>query len=315
IDTYDPVTGSASFWVRIPTLSHTTETAIYMWYGNSSISTSQENKAGAWRNYVAVYHFGSGTTLSLNDSSASSNNLTNSGTTITAGQIGGAIAGSSSGYAYKISPANLPTGTNPRTIEAWFRFPSNPNTSVPIFSYGDQTNGKAFQWYYPNNNSLAIDEYVYGQGFSWTFDTNWHHLAGTLPAGQTSSTGTLMYFDGRQQAGINPSVGTLNTGNAFIGVNYDNWWSAHGNAIVDEYRISSVARSADWFATEYNNQRSPAQFLVSCPEASGGATVAACSLSLSPSGFSYTRPIVIDHTKVSNTDQTDFPILISGTFS
>src|ERR1700722_7085448 len=34
-----------------------------------------------------------------------------------------------------------------------------------------------------------------------------------------------------------------------------------------------------------------------------------------PNGYGYRRTITIDHTKVSNTDQITFPVLISGTYS
>src|SRR5205807_6079820 len=34
IESYDPVTGTVNFWVRIPLLSHTADTVIYMQYGN-----------------------------------------------------------------------------------------------------------------------------------------------------------------------------------------------------------------------------------------------------------------------------------------
>ena len=33
---YVAATGEVDFWVKIPTLSHTAGTAIYMWYGNAS---------------------------------------------------------------------------------------------------------------------------------------------------------------------------------------------------------------------------------------------------------------------------------------
>src|ERR1700694_1577123 len=59
IESYNATTGALSFWVRIPALSHTTDTAIYMQYGNSSITTSQENKAGVWdTSYKMVLHLG-----------------------------------------------------------------------------------------------------------------------------------------------------------------------------------------------------------------------------------------------------------------
>lgn len=78
IDSYDPATGKAAFWIRIPALSHTSDTPIFMWYGSSSISTSQENKPGVWSNhYISVFHFGSSTSLSLGDSTGRGNTLTN----------------------------------------------------------------------------------------------------------------------------------------------------------------------------------------------------------------------------------------------
>src|SRR6266404_1000593 len=48
IESYSATTGAVSFWVRIPTLSHTTDTIIYMQYGNNTITTSRENKTGVW---------------------------------------------------------------------------------------------------------------------------------------------------------------------------------------------------------------------------------------------------------------------------
>src|SRR5208337_4934773 len=69
IDSYNPVTGTAAFWVRIPTLSHTVDTVIYLFYGNPSITVSQENKLAVWKNgYMSIYHLSNGTTLSVADS-------------------------------------------------------------------------------------------------------------------------------------------------------------------------------------------------------------------------------------------------------
>jgi hypothetical protein len=49
------------------------------------------------------------------------------------------------------------------------------------------------------------------------------------------------------------------------------------NGLIDEPRVSSVARSANWLATEYNNQQSPGNigangFLKYGPEPVGGTT-------------------------------------------
>src|SRR4029077_15664947 len=92
IDSYDPGTGRASFWVRIPTLSHTVDTVIYLLYGNPGVTVSQENKAGVWRNnYLSVYHLGNGNTVGLADSGSAGYTLAGSAAA-GSGKIGGGAA-------------------------------------------------------------------------------------------------------------------------------------------------------------------------------------------------------------------------------
>jgi hypothetical protein len=47
IENYNSTTGAATIWVRVPTLSHTADTVIYMFFGNSGISSFQGGSAGA----------------------------------------------------------------------------------------------------------------------------------------------------------------------------------------------------------------------------------------------------------------------------
>ena len=52
----NPETGNLVAWVKIPTLSSTTDTIIYMYYGNAAAGT-QENPNGVWDpGYVMVQH-------------------------------------------------------------------------------------------------------------------------------------------------------------------------------------------------------------------------------------------------------------------
>jgi len=61
-ESYNYFTGAVLFWVKAPTLSHTTDTVIYMFYGNGSITTDQSNKMGVWdANYKGVWHLANGT--------------------------------------------------------------------------------------------------------------------------------------------------------------------------------------------------------------------------------------------------------------
>ena len=64
IETYSSATGNVNMWVQIPVVSHSTNTVFYMFYGSSTITTSQENKTGVWdTNYKAVFHLANGSTL------------------------------------------------------------------------------------------------------------------------------------------------------------------------------------------------------------------------------------------------------------
>lgn len=69
LEFYDSTTGQITAWVKIPTLSHTTDTVIYIQYGNASDSVTQAAPAEVWSpyvdsggsptdNYHEVYHLG-----------------------------------------------------------------------------------------------------------------------------------------------------------------------------------------------------------------------------------------------------------------
>ena len=57
VEQYSPVDGTATYWVKVPNLSSTTDTTIYLYYDNPAITTFQGNKTGTWdSNFIAVYH-------------------------------------------------------------------------------------------------------------------------------------------------------------------------------------------------------------------------------------------------------------------
>ena len=65
-----PSTGQLIAWVSVPTVSASSDTVIYVYYGNGS-AANQQNPTGVWdSNYEGVWHLPNGTTLSANDSTA-----------------------------------------------------------------------------------------------------------------------------------------------------------------------------------------------------------------------------------------------------
>ena len=273
IDGYDPVTGTASFWVRIPTLSHAADTIIYLFYGNASIAGTQENKAGLWRNhYLSVYHLGNGTTVGLADSGNAGYTLAGSASAV-AGKIGGGVAfnGNPATYLYNDSLPAYPSGESPVTLETWVQLASSTG-GAGIVTYGSNAWNGALDGFAWDGSNLWLDFLTMNVNGPMPFDSNWHHLVGVYGGGPLSTTTDQLYLDGvplltTMVAGA-PAVAT--TEFKIGGVATVTFCCAL-NGSVDEVRVSSGVRSADWVATEFANQSSPSTFYTVESQASAGS--------------------------------------------
>jgi len=262
IDNYNPVNGQMAIWVRIPTLSHTLDTPVYLWYGNPNITASQENQAGVWKNnFLSVYHFGNGSAVGLQDSGSSGYALTGSATPAT-GMIGGGAGfnGDPTQYLSYENASAYPGGSSAVTLEAWTQFPASGGGAV--FGYGD--NGY-------NGARITLDIGPTGPGMDFrnigpyttsaTIDTNWHHVVGTYDGGRVTTATTQLYVDGVQLSeNDNDGFVFVDTTELKIGGIPTVTYCCAFSGSVDEVRVSSGVRSADWIATEFNSESSPTSF-------------------------------------------------------
>ena len=264
LDSYNPVSGQAAFWVRIPTLSHTTDTTIYIWYGIPGLTQSQQNPTGVWQsNYASVWHFANATGLSVNDSTVNGNIGAINGATATTGEIG--VAANFNGNSQILIPTgpSLSFGAGDFAVSAWAQTSASSGESV--IATGDQC-GIAESWLLEtHNNSASFSTFGTGgaqylSSPSAMNDGNWHYLTGVR-----SGTNVFIYQDGvlvnsstvsasydSDTAASQLAIGNAAPGGSCGGLNW--------NGSIDELHISSVARSSDWIATEYNDQSSPATF-------------------------------------------------------
>lgn len=267
-ETYVATTGALKAWVRIPTVSSSTDTVIYIFYGAPSVTTSQENVNGVWNtNYKAVYHLKDGTTLSLSDSTSGADTLTNNNTvTPTTGQLdgGAAFASASSQSLTHVDAAGLRV-TTAFTVSAWVNATSFAAYRMIVVKAKD-TAGSA------NDRDYDLDieqttgklRLFFTQGTSvfvgFTANTalttgSWFYCVGTYD-------GSVMtiYRNGVSD-GTNPASGSVDvtTGDFAIGKTGSSN-SNYFDGSIDEVRLSNVARSADWITTEYNNQNAPSTF-------------------------------------------------------
>jgi glycosyltransferase involved in cell wall biosynthesis/transposase len=271
IEKYNASSGEIEMWVRIPSLSMVTDTTIYMYFGDSSITTSQENKTGVWdSNYKAVYHAGesSGATT-LADSTSDAYTATKTSSTQPAaatGKIDGAQSYASGDKAQTSSSvANVNFGANQDfTVGTWVKTSqASVNGAYPgIVEKEDWNQGTRQGWNMILHNSdtnahWKFEVWTGGSDYE-TFassdiaDGNWHHLV----AVRSGATMTL-YQDGSPVTVNAVSAGSVQQS---IGLAIGNGNVSPLVGTIDETEISNTARNQVWIAAEYNNQSSPSTF-------------------------------------------------------
>ncbi len=203
MEEYNPQTGQAIAWVQIPDLSHTSDTAIYMFYGNSSVAASQQDPAGVWgTSYAGVWHLPNGTSLSANDSTVNENNGTpGTGVGATAGFIdgGASFSGASSAYITLPSSSAAWNFANDVTVSAWIKTAGNgmgvlllqPGTPLVYLEVGPTTAGGY------SNNAVAYfraddGDLVIANGKTAVNDNNWHNIQAVRSTGNSVN----IYVDG-----------------------------------------------------------------------------------------------------------------------
>ena len=253
VEKYDGTTGNLIAWVKIPSVSSTTDTPFYLFYGDPSITTNQSDPVNTWdANFKAVYHFGNGTTLTATDSTGGNNGTLFNSPTASAGKINGAahFVNSSNQAIGLANPGDFPVATA-WTMETWVK-PSTDGNAVMAWG-GTSNNGPHMVLL--GNNTWRVGFWggadVNGTGVD---TTAFHHIVGTF-----DGSSLRLYKDGSLIAGPTAASPTTssNTG-AAIATSFGAYYF-DGN--VDELRISNTNRSAAWITTEYNNQNSPGTFI------------------------------------------------------
>lgn len=245
-------------WVKA-NLSCAEDTILSIYYGNTSID-SQESTEDVWdEDFVAVWHLSEATVprydSTKNNIDASPQNYDNDEA------INGKIDGADNldGIDDYIETYRLPNelglgGKSPNTISSWvytrnfngggiFEF-GKPGDSKAYFSLGtlSDTNDWRGDWGGTKFNDftcISLNRWVY---FVVVYD---------------GEKNIKIYAD--NQIKINENGTKLNILDDLT-LKIGRWGNNLFNGIIDEVRVSTVARSDDWIKTEYNNQYNPNSF-------------------------------------------------------
>jgi hypothetical protein len=344
IEKYASTTGETVMWVKIPSLSPTADTIIYLYYGNASAS-DQQSAAAVWdTNYKGVWHFnqalstGAGNYL---DSTGVNNGTLGVGntTTATTSPIDGSLYFAGGGtnttdYLKVAANASLYMDQGPMTISFWF-YPKD-TTSGAILQK-DGTGGSAAGWRITKGSSnrflsfsvdySTTDLIRSANGGTFFTPGVWQYITMTWD-GSSTAVNVHFYNNTTESSSYNTTtdgVGTIVSDSArdlYMAARHTT--TGFASIGLDDVRISNIVRSADWIVTEYNNQSSPSTFYSyqGTGQGSGGGeklkSQGVSSLGWYNTGgtWSYRKQIVIDRTKLSSTATTtysNFPMLFSVT--
>ncbi len=263
LESFNSGTGELIAWVKLPTLPDA-GTTIYMFYGNSSASINPTTTS-TWSNqFRTVYHLGS----TFNDATANNNDGTNSGTTAATGKIGSARNFDGNADYIAINDNYASTTEAEITVSAWIKTSQGGDQIIASFDRNEywrlEINGNG-----GGNGQVGWDILTSGGqidfGSSATVDNDtWRYVTGVYDNGAVE-----IYIDGILNTNTTQGTtfGTGNTRFGFVGVGSEaatfdgnQGPSNNFNGEIDEFRISNVARSANWIQTEFNNQNAPLTF-------------------------------------------------------
>ena len=240
---------TAHYWVKVPSLSATGTNEIYIYY-RSEDTPDGEDAANVWdSNFVAVWHMAeaswNGTTDEVKDSTSSGNDGTAAGdaTTTTAKIYRGGTFDGNGDYV---------------DIGSILISETNPTFSITVWAYAesiDKYDGLISQYTSGANGRFYIGTINFGD-FGY-------RIGGSSKSGSTISTGSWQHYgfvkNGTAVTGYlngtsdftDTAEANIHQTNTLIGVITTESYEWDG--IIDEVRISSIARSAAWIKFEYYN--------------------------------------------------------------
>ncbi len=262
IERWDATGHRADIWVKMDTvLAQDAAQHFRMYYGKAGAADSSDGKGVFTTSggYQGVWHLGSG----LEDGTANRNAGTDSGTTIADGRIGQArmfdnlIDSAATGQYISLGNPSSLNIIGKITFEAWIKWLSRIGHRIVICRGSTST--------VQNETMLRIGETLDYRTGVWTGTQ--HHAMYTPPATDSNTwihlagvyTGTSwdLYRNGTKVATLADTNGAKTSpGGWRIGAQFaKNGVSRYFKGLIDEVRVSNVARGPDWFKLGYETQK------------------------------------------------------------
>ena len=275
IEKFDHTTGELVAWVNVTSLSSTTNTTIYMYYGNTLCNENREDITGVWdSNYVGVWHLHDTPSNGQdhNDSTSNDHDVTfhdgdGDSNTNAVGQIDGAddLNGDAD---YMNESYHSDFDLSIFTLECWVD--QDPIGGAADFQFMinkqiDDYSDRNFALFSNSTDTVPVVQARHGAGNYTVYgttslaDSGWHYVTATH-----DDTFLTLYLNGTSEGTPDlADAGPILTQAAPLMIGRENN-SAGGefwDGKIDEVRISKTARNESWINATYNTTSSPITFL------------------------------------------------------
>lgn len=266
IEKWDDANEEAWLWVKVPSISSTSDTNIYLYYDKDHVNntayvgdTNDVVAESVWdSNFKMVYHMRDGaSTSSVYDSTSNDNDGTklsaNNPITYDSGEVDGAQDFGGDDY------VTIPFSLSPDyTIEFW-ACPDNiaDASGTCILSFSDTAAGGSgvALGFYTGTDEILIgnDAFQYGLDDVSVYLTNdvWQYWVDVVDA----SDDIDFYLDGVNKTLDVTTYWTNEPDYRSIGVRYATGYSRYLDGKVDEVRISDTLRNSAWIKASYESER------------------------------------------------------------
>jgi len=246
IELFDSANGHLIAWVRFPALSSTVDTVFHMYYGNPAASNMQNPRAVWDSSFLAVHH--------LEETSGNATDSTSNAKDAVATQVSGYNANGKVGNAFEFTRSSdriqLPQVYSIETqftFSAWIYAASGARYFISEwYNY----RGAFLQVFSDKRVELYVNNVMVSKPISIN---EWHYVVATYDGVLAS-----LYVDGGSPTSIAAPNLVWPSQSMYLGNRYDLGRAFKGR--IDEVRFSNISRSAEWIATEYNNQKDPRSF-------------------------------------------------------
>ena len=268
IESYDPGTGELWAWVRLPELSPSSDTDLSFYYGNENIFENLSTHFTWDDDFTGIWHLNG----NIEDATSSKNSGNSTDTRQVSGKIGQAQQFTGlknvNGSIIHIPDHSSLDLREEGTVEAWIYVNSFQDWAGVVYK-GDKLDFSDDAYFIQflggsERKRLAFGitseegVYCYERSAIDLEPNTWYHIAFTWDQKQIR-----LYVNGYDYGSkANNTVARNTPGGLNIGSQLSE--AVENNpfdGIIDEVRISKVARSPEWIATSFRNQSEPSNFI------------------------------------------------------